>query len=55
VHGVAGGSTTITGSSTAPSVASGTLSVTVAVYGSIILPSNAAVGLGQSVAFPITL
>ena len=55
VHGVAGGSATITASTTVPNVASATLPVTVLIYGSIGLPSGVTVAFGQSVPFPITL
>ncbi|MDQ6740936.1 MAG: PKD domain-containing protein, partial [Actinomycetota bacterium] len=55
VTGVAGGSTTITATSSAPGIANATATVNVQVFGAIILPANATVGLGQSVAFPVTL
>ena len=56
VTGAAVGSATITASTTAPNLPSTTLSVTVtAAAGMIGLPSGVSVGLGNSVAFPITL
>ena len=56
VTGVAGGGpVTITASSTAPNVAGASTTVMVVTYGSIVLPANVSLGLGQSAAFPIAL
>jgi hypothetical protein len=49
------GSTTITASTTTPNIANATASVTITPPGTITLPSNASVGLGKTVAFPVNL
>ncbi|MDX2153758.1 MAG: PKD domain-containing protein [Bryobacteraceae bacterium] len=54
VTGVAPGATTIRAGAP-PNIAEITAGVTVVSAGAIVLPVNAAVGLGQSVAYPVTL
>jgi uncharacterized protein YjdB len=49
------GSTTITASTATPNIANTTASVTITPPGTITLPSNASVGLGKTVAFPVNL
>ncbi len=49
------GSTTISATTTTPGIGPGSLAVTVASFGGIILPSSESVGLGQSFSFPVTL
>ncbi len=55
VTGVTTGSTTITASTTTPNVSNGTVAVTVQSGGTITLPSNVSLGLGQSAPFQVTL
>ena len=49
------GSTTITATTVTPNIASTTANVTVNPPGSITMPSNSSVGLGQSAAYPVNL
>ena len=49
------GNTVITASTTTPGIASATANITVQSAGTIILPSNVTLALGQSAAFPVSL
>ena len=55
VHGVSPGNTTVTASTARPNISSASLPVTVAIYGTLSLPSGVTVGQGQSAAFAIGL
>lgn len=55
VTGASIGSTTITASTSTPNVSSANVTVNVQSGGSIALPSNVSVGLGQSAPFQVTL
>ena len=55
VTGVTTGSTTITASTVTPNISSATAAVTVQGSGTISIPSNVSVALGQSGAFQVTL
>src|SRR5262249_37002017 len=55
VTGIAPGNTTITAIAAAPRLNNASTNVTVATGGAITLPPNGAIGLGQTVPFPVTL
>jgi PKD domain. len=55
VSGVGAGSSTLTANAGTPNVANASANANVVVFGTINLPVNATVGLGASIAFPVSL